>query len=49
LDEVEDNAQLNSTENVEQNNIVDGEDVVADFDVDAFDEGDINIETTMPP
>ncbi|KAK2402691.1 hypothetical protein QL285_052189 [Trifolium repens] len=49
LDEVEDNAQLNSTENVEQNNIVDGEDVVADFDVDAFDEGDINIERTMPP
>ncbi|GAU17928.1 hypothetical protein TSUD_330520 [Trifolium subterraneum] len=50
LDEVEDDAQLG--ENVEQsNNIVDGgggDDVDA-FDVDVFDLGEPNIDTTMPP
>ncbi|GAU16471.1 hypothetical protein TSUD_167030 [Trifolium subterraneum] len=45
LDEVEDDAQLG--ENVEQsNNIVDDPDA---FDVDAFDLGEPNIDTTLPP
>ncbi|WJX31324.1 hypothetical protein P8452_19762 [Trifolium repens] len=50
LDEVDD-AQPNSGDNMEQSNeVVDPfDDVAADFNEDPFDEGEPNIETTMPP
>jgi hypothetical protein len=48
LDKIEDDAQLNSRENIEQSNdIVDGGNVAANFD--ANDEGEPNIETIFPP
>ncbi|WJX34039.1 hypothetical protein P8452_22189 [Trifolium repens] len=51
LDEVDDDAQPNSGDNMEQSNepVDPFDDVAADFGVDHFDEGEPNIETTMPP
>ncbi|KAK2423008.1 hypothetical protein QL285_033495 [Trifolium repens] len=51
LDEVDDDAQPNSRDNMEQSNepVDPFDDVAADFGVDHFDEGEPNIETTMPP
>jgi hypothetical protein len=49
LDDVDDDAQPNSENNMEQSMPFDGEDVAADFDVDQFDEGEPNFETTMAP
>jgi hypothetical protein len=49
LDEVEDDVQFNAGENVEQSNdMIDEEDVAADFDADD-EEKESNNETTSPP
>ena len=50
--DVEGDAQLNSRENNQSNDIIDGEDVanVIDYAADGFDiEGDPNIEIILPP